>query len=432
MKKRIDCKNIKQFINMRDKLTYENAINEANRCLLCKDAPCSQGCPAGTDPAKFIRQLRFENLKGAARTIRNNNPLGSICALVCPTEKLCEQNCSTCAIEEPINISGLQHFATEYGINAKLEPLKPGKQATGKVAVIGAGPAGITCAIELAKIGYKVTIFEKNTQSGGIAHWGIPTYRLDAAMLINDLKNLADLQIDTKYNSLITTQEQLTSLLNKGYQAIFIGAGLSEPQTLPLLQNYANATDYAHFLSKVKSDPVSMKLANKNIAVIGGGSVAIDAACSAAALGANKVYIISLESLAELPANQEEIEIAHKLHIIFKPNTQITKIHSNNNKQITSLSGQEVTWIEPNNFNPNNAKLIDGTEFNLNIDYIIQAIGARSNKTLQQSIDVITANNSAIFTGGDIANGGNSIAQAVGDGKEAAKQIHTYLTKGEK
>ena len=163
---------------MREALNLQAAIKESNRCLLCHDAPCSKACPAGTDPAKFIRQLKFYNYKGAARTIRNNNVLGSVCAHICPVETLCEKECSICALEDPIDIGGLQQFASEYGKLHKLEPFAISQKSSGKIAVIGAGPAGLSCAATLANLDYDVTVFERNEHAGGVPRWNIPDYRL--------------------------------------------------------------------------------------------------------------------------------------------------------------------------------------------------------------------------------------------------------------
>ncbi|MGD9108317.1 MAG: FAD-dependent oxidoreductase [Gammaproteobacteria bacterium] len=441
MKKDIHKANIEKFAAMREPLNLQDAIKEAGRCLLCKDAPCSEACPAKTDPGKFIRQIRFENFKGAARTIRNNNPLGSICAEVCPHEKLCEQNCSVRALEDPINIGGLQRFAVEYGVNHHIEPLEQGAKNKGKVAVIGAGPAGIGCASKLAKLGYEVTIFEKSATVGGITTWGIPTYRLPNKLLEIDLKNLTDLGVQIKFNHEIKTKDEIETMLASEYKAVFIGIGFAEPYRLPFLQGLTNVLSFNKFLTAVKTNKNAVDLKNKIVAVIGGGSVALDVASSAAALGAKKVYVIFLESLAESPAGKEEIKIAHKMNVNLRPSSQVIDIIKSPTlpTQLVGLKGIEVEWLKPNNFSPQNARQIAGTEFNLNVDLVVEAVGAKpghlvnefatttEGKLLKIAADFST-NQPGVFAGGDVVvNGGDSVVQAVADGKKAATSIDQYI-----
>lgn len=435
MKKPLNRNNIDKFELMRETLNLEDAMKEADRCLLCEDAPCSQGCPAGTDPGKFIRQIKFQNFKGAARTIRNNNPLGAVCSFICPVDKLCEKKCSVKALEDPINISGLQRFACEYAAANQLETLEPSTKEQGKVAVIGAGPAGVGCAATLAKLNYDVTIFEKSSATGGVVKWNIPSYRVAEEAIQADLKNLTDLGVNVRYDEKIT---DVNALLAQGFQAVFIGGGLSEPIELPMYADYDNAMNFVEFLYGLKSKKGQLELQNKTIAVIGGGSVAMDVACSAAALGA-KVYAISLEPLANLPADEEEIHIAHTLHVNFKAGSQIIEVIADG-RHIVGLRGHEVTWKEPNNFIPSNATAIKGSEFNIPVDYVVQAIGSKADKmgeelkTAMKNVLVVkedySTNIPGVFAGGDIVNGGATVVKAVADGKEAANSMHNYIRGG--
>lgn len=441
MKKNINTKNVKNFAVMQDCLTLQDAIKESSRCLLCQDAPCSRGCPGGTDPGKFIRQIRFLNFKGAARTIRNNNILASVCSFICPTEKLCEEKCSACALEDPININGLQRFAWEYGKHNSLEPFERSSGELGKVAVIGAGPAGLSCAAELAKKGAEVTIFEKDSSAGGVAAWGIPSYRLAAEALDYDIRNLLDLGVEIKYNSKIVGKDACLDLLAKGYKAVFIGTGLSQPFELPNLTKYDNVTNAVDFLTKVKKDRNSFDFKGKNIVVIGGGSVAMDSAVSAASLNPKKVYAIALESLPELPADKEEIELAHLANVIFKAGCQVKDVISEDNKVIV-VKGIEIELPEKNNFSY--VIPLEGTEFNLRADFIIQAIGAKPGSEIAEFADglkyggkgIIKVNDDfstdvpGIFAAGDIVNGGATMIRAVGDGKTAALSIVEYIMGG--
>lgn len=443
MKKPIDPEKIGQFESMREPLSLQAAIKESNRCLHCFDAPCSAGCPAGTDPAKFIRQIKFYNYKGAARTIRNNNILGSVCSFVCPVEKLCEKECSVKALEDPINISGLQRFASEYGKQFAIGPLVKSKKTSGRIAIIGGGPAGMGCASALAKLDYDVTIFEKEDHAGGVPRWNIPEFRLPEAALAYDIENLLSQGVGISYKSAIDTSEAATNLLKFGYDAVFISSGLSVAFKLDKLNGFANAVDYISFLRKVKFDKPGIHLKNKNVAIIGGGSVAIDSAVSAKAAGASKVYLISLEHLNELPADKEEIQLARIMDIIFKAGSQITGIVAKDN-MLSGLNGIEIDWIVPGRFIPQNARQIKGTEFAINVDLVVQAIGtkpageltnlAKGLKTKGKGIVEVNEDFEigvpGVFAGGDVVNGGATVVQAVGEGKKTAQSIDNYLKFG--
>jgi len=445
MKKPIDPEKIRKFEIMCKALSIQDAIIEANRCLLCYDAPCNKGCPAGTDPARFIRQIKFYNYKGAARTIRNNNAMGSVCSFLCPVEKLCEKECSVLALEDPINVSGLQRFAWEYGKNNNLKKQLKGKQNLGNIAIIGAGPAGMSCAAELAKMDYKVTILEKEEDSGGVARWNIPDFRLAKEAVDYDISNLIDLGVDINYNKKIESDNEITEMLNGDFLAVFIASGISEAYELKLFEGYTNTSTYSAFLRDVKTKRNEIDLNGKNVAIIGGGSVAIDSATSAAALGADKVYLIALEHLNELPADNEEINIARLMNIIFKAGSQITEVIETDNK-VTGIKGKEIDWIEPGKITPENAKQIEGTEFSLNVDMVIQAIGTRSGRELEKTIPglntigpgIVVINNDmetnipGVFAGGDVISTGATVVQAIGDGKKAAHSIHNFIKKGGK
>jgi len=440
MKNTIELANIVQFKSMHKQVSLQDAIKESNRCLLCFDAPCSAGCPAGTNPAKFIRQIKFHNYKGAARTIRENNILGSVCAYVCPVENLCEKACSVKALDEPININGLQRFAIEYGEQNGIEAFDKSKNCNGKVAIIGCGPSGMGCASVLAKMDCDVTIFEKEAVAGGVPQWNIPEFRLPKEAIEHDVNNLLSQGVKINFNAAIEGNETVINLLKNGFDAVFVSTGLSKAFILDLFKDYPNALDYISFLRKIKINKGNIDLENKTVAVIGGGSVAVDSAVSAKACGAKKVYLISLEHLSELPADKEEINLAHSMNIIFKPGCQIKNVLVKEGK-IYGLQGIEIEWKELNKFTPDNVCPIEGTDFSINTDLVVLAIGTKPGEevanfangihTKGKGVLVVNenfeTNISGIFAGGDVVNGGATVVQAVGEGKKAAEGIINYL-----
>jgi len=298
----------------------------------------------------------------------------------------------------------------------------------------------MSCASALAKLDYEVVIFEKEDHAGGVPKWNIPEFRLPEDALAYNLKNLLDQGVEIRFKSTIETNDAVTNLLKDGYDAVFISSGLNVAFKLDILDGFTNAVDYISFLRKIKFDKASINLKDKNVAIVGGGSVAIDSALSAKASGAKKVYLISLEHLDELPADHEEIKLARLMNIIFKAGSQITGVNAHE-KIISGLTGIETDWIEPGKFTPQNARQISGTEFSINIDLVVQAIGtkpgievmnfAKGLKTKGKGIVDVNDNFETgipgVFAGGDVVNGGATVVQAVGEGKKAAKNIDEYL-----
>ncbi|MBN2725279.1 MAG: FAD-dependent oxidoreductase [Deltaproteobacteria bacterium] len=441
----IDKESICDFKSMHPSMSLRDAVCEAERCLLCEDAPCSKGCPAGTDPGKFIRQIKFKNIKGAARTIRNNNILGSTCAHICPTDKLCEMNCSAMKLEAPINISALQKFAIEYGRQNNLEKLESSSGSGKKVAVIGAGPAGLSTAYELAKKGHSIEIFEKEKMAGGVPAWNIPEFRLPADEIAQDIGKLRDLGVIIHTNQHINTLEEVDKLKSE-FDALVVATGLNKAFGLNVFQDAENVTDYMTWLKKIKFSNSEMKtsVANKRIAVVGGGSVAVDCCVSAKALGAAKVYMISLEEGDDLPADKEEIRLAQRMNVIFKSSSMIKSIDMKDGK-VSLLRGMEIAWKEPENFNPSNATEVEGTDFSIPVDYVVQAIGTKPDYYnlfselklgpkscfVAEGDEKMWASSGCTFAVGDVVNGGATVVRAVGEGKKLAEHIDKFLARGE-
>ncbi|MBR0597148.1 FAD-dependent oxidoreductase [Sinanaerobacter chloroacetimidivorans] len=410
-----------------DGFTPRTAMEEAARCLLCIDAPCSKGCPAGTDPGKFIRSIRFRNIKGAAETIRENNILGGSCARVCPYDRLCEEACSRCGIDRPIEIGKLQRFAVEQEKAHKMKILAaPSKKKADKVACIGSGPASLACAAKLAQAGYQVTIFEAAEKAGGVLTYGITPARLPQHVVDFDIKAVKDLGVkfvfDTKVGEDITVEE----LKKADFKAIFVGAGLWEAKVPEIpgkdLKGVTNAIDFLKAARDSKGDFNP----GKNVVVIGGGDVAMDCATTAKLLGAENVAIYYRRTLEEAPANMAEIQYATSLGVTITTNFAPAELVGDKNVEFAVFKGRDGA---------SSAKVA--------ADTVVFAIGqAPEDMTKIAPVKVadkgtIAANAkgktnvAGIFAAGDIVNGGKTVVEAVAAGKEAAAEIIEYLEKKE-
>ena len=284
------------------------AMEEASRCLLCLDAPCSKMCPAGTDPAKFIRSLRFKNVKGAAKTIRENNPLGAVCARVCPTEHYCQKGCSRSGIDRPIDIARLQRYTTDFEAAVKMRVYEK-KKATGKrIAIVGSGPAGLSAATLLAREGHEVVVYEKEAKAGGYLRYGIPSYRLPEEVLDKEIARIAELGVAFRFHEEVKD----LSVLEKEYDAVIVGDGYGLGKTLPLFEGNRRAITAVEFLKKVKTRPVRIP---EHVLIIGGGDVAMDVASTCKKLGASQVSDVVYETFPEFKASKAELELARKENV---------------------------------------------------------------------------------------------------------------------
>ena len=410
--------------------TIATAMEEASRCLLCHDAPCSRDCPAGTDPGSFIRSIRFRNFKGAAETIRKNNILGGICARVCPYEKLCEEACSRTGIDKPIEIGRLQRFATDYEKATNFRVLDPPKQDKGKVAVVGSGPAGLSCAAGLAMSGYTVTIFEEKSLAGGVLMYGIVPSRLPKYVVEEEIKYVTDLGVEIKLNTKIGKDVTLDALRKDGYRAFFFAPGNQAPLKLKVpgtdLDGVTTAVD---FLANGKPTGGTMKV-GKSVVVIGGGDVAMDCATTAKLLGADKVSVLYRRTRAEMPAYGEEIDYVETLNILF--------YYGFAPEEFIGSKGH-VTAVKGKGF-------YDDSSIQLPADQVIIAVGQKPAPDIKDSAPGVAltdknfviadetkdckTNVPDIFSGGDIVNEGKTVVEAVQAGKIAAEQIDAYIRQG--
>lgn len=400
--------------------THRTALEEAARCLLCHDAPCSKGCPAGTDPGKFIRSIRFRNVKGAAETIRENNVLGGSCARICPYDNLCEEACSRCGIDKPIQIGKLQRYAIEQEKLFGMKTLeKPAEKKAGKIACVGAGPASLACAAELAKAGYSVTVFEREAKAGGVLTYGIVPSRLPQSVVDWDIAQVKGLGVKFKFN----TEAKAEDL--EEFDAVFVGTGLWNAKLPKLegaeLKGVYSAVDYLKQARTKKKDFDP----GKRVIVVGGGDVAIDCAVTAKLLGAEDVRILYRRTIEEAPANINEFHYALSLGI--GVTTGLYPVAAKGTKT-------KMNTVEAVGFYDKKAKA------SFSADSLVFATG-QSPEDQSELGPLELTDKGAIkvrkggkaggkyFSAGDIVNGGKTAVEAVAGGKEAAASIIAYLEK---
>ena len=423
------------FPQLKPLMDANMAYYESSRCLFCYDAPCITACPTSIDIPLFIKQIHTKNLTGAAKTIYSSNFFGHTCGKVCPTEVLCE---GACVYNEqdvkPIEIGRLQSHATTNAILEKKKIFKKKKPNGRKVAVIGAGPAGISCASELCTLGYEVDIFEAKPQPSGLAIHGTAPYKIPNEEVLDEVAYLQDqLGFKITYNKNIDTKRELNTLENK-YDAIFLGIGLGDTRSTGTpgeqLENCIGATE---FIEHLKTDPLSVEI-GKKVVVIGGGNTAMDAASESARLGAD-VTLLYRRSKEEMGAYLFEYELATSAGVKSIFNTSVIEINGDN-------SVEAVTCIKTENVE-GKLENIAGSEFTINCDFIIRATGQVKQKGLldmadlsydkrgKVTIDPISGqcSNPQYFAGGDASNGGAEVVNACAEGKKAAQGIHAYLSK---
>lgn len=388
-------------------------IEEAARCLLCLDAPCSASCPASTDPAKFIRSVRFRNFKGAAETIRINNALGAICARVCPTEKYCQLACSRTQIDRPIDIGRIQRYVTDFEDRTQMK-IYHKEEATGKkVAIIGAGPAGLQAAASLALKGHDVTLYESRPQAGGWLRYGIPEYRLPNEIVDKEIRRIEELGVKILTNRKID-DDQLLKLL-KEYDAVLLSTGSPVGRILPMFEKAKHIETAVDFLARVKEAKGKIDLP-KSVLIIGGGDVAMDAATTLKALGVQDVIAVARETMQKFPASKEEYQTSHMANVsIIDGFTPIEVKDNTVTFERVSMKGKlEIT-----------------------ADLILMACGQVSSleqlKNLPQERGIVMQDKERVqgfknlFAAGDIVQGDKSVVYAVKTGKKAAIAIDNFL-----
>lgn len=400
----------KDYLEEEPGLTPRLVMEEAARCLLCLDAPCSANCPAGTDPAKFIRSVRFKNVEGAASTVRENNILAGICARVCPVEKYCEKACSRTGIDRPIQISKIQRYLTDYEACTHMNVLEKKPLNGKKVAVVGSGPAGLTAAGNLALQGYSVTVFEKYPHAGGYLRYGIPSYRLPNEVVDREVKIIEDLGVEFKYNTNVGI-DVLLGNLKKEYDAVILAVGFSKGKMLDMFKETKHVELAVDFLKKVKEAKGKIRLP-KNAVVIGGGDVAMDAATTLKKLGCENVTDVAYEQFSEFRASEKELALTRDMGVTIldgyiptaaSKSGTLTFKHRVINSQLKIKSGLTILAI-------GQASDLEGLEL--------------TNDDLKKNYQVSGSN---LFFAGDIAQGDKTVVYAVKTGKEVCKEVMKYL-----
>ena len=423
-------------------MNLKEALDEASRCLLCEETECIKGCPAGVDVPGFVRRMRAGNMYGAIKQIRWNNPLPDICALVCPTEELCQKNCKL--IEEsaqPLKIGELQHFVADYERQLRTPVTFVKNPKTEKVAVLGAGASGLACAGRLAIMGYRAVIFEKREQPGGTMYYFIPPYRLKRDVVLREIEAIKNYGVEIKTGANV---RDLDELFAQGYDAVFAGVGAWESARIGLSGEEAPgfylALDFLRTANEAWESQEKIEYLGDRVLVIGGGNVAIDCAMSSLHLGAKEVEMLCLEGPNEMPAWSRERNEAWEKGVIIH-NRYMPKQIIVENGRVAGLKAVQIRWKEPGKFIPSNAEEIPGTQITLIADTIIEAVGQRvldnlrtvlpgvefDGRLIKVDPESLATSREGVYAGGDAVSGGGTVVEAVADGVKAALSIHNYL-----
>ena len=434
--------------------TEEQALDEAKRCLNCKNKPCVGGCPVQIDIPSFISETANGNFEEAYKIISESSSLPAVCGRVCPQETQCEGRCVRGIKGEPVGIGRLERFVADYHMKHSSEKPEKPKSNGHKVAVIGSGPSGLTCAGDLAKKGYDVTVFEALHVAGGVLVYGIPEFRLPKLIVRNEIENLKALGVKIETNMVIGKVLSIDELMSEyGFEYIYIGSGAGLPRFMKIPgENLKGVYSANEFLTRVnlmkayKEDSSTPVQHAKRVAVVGGGNVAMDAARSAKRLGADEVYIVYRRGEEELPARNEEIEHAKEEGIIFRLLNNPVEILGNDDGFVTGIKCVEMELGEPDESGRRRPVEKKGSEFTIEVDSVIMSIGTSPNpliKSTTMGLDTqrwggIIADEKTgltsrknVYAGGDAVTGAATVILAMGAGKAAAKAIDDNVRSAE-
>jgi len=429
--------------------TAEMAIDEAQRCLNCKHKPCIGGCPVKVHIPEFIKEVAAGNFEAAYQIIAQSSSLPAVCGRVCPQESQCEGKCVRGIKGEPVAIGRLERFVADWHREHSDE--KPAVPAPNghKVAVIGAGPSGLTAAGDLAKLGYSVTVYEALHMAGGVLVYGIPEFRLPKAIVRKEIDGLKAMGVEILTNMVIGKVLTIDELFEMGFEAVYIASGAGLPRFMNIpgesLKGVYSANEYLTRINLMKAYLPGSKtpiMKSRRVAVVGGGNVAMDAARSAKRLGAQEVYIVYRRGMAELPARREEVEHAEEEGIIFKTLTNPVEVLGDENGFVRGMKCVEMELGEPDASGRRRPVVKEGSEFTLDVDTMIMSIGTSPNPLIRSTTPGLEVNRhgcivtngddgltsrEGVYAGGDAVTGAATVILAMGAGKSAAKAIDAYI-----
>lgn len=436
----------------------EDAISEALRCLNCKNMPCVAGCPVKIRIPEFIAKVREGDFEGAYQIISTSSSLPAVCGRVCPQETQCESKCVRGIKGEPVGIGYLERFVADWhNAHATAAVAAPAKNGH-KVAVIGSGPSGLTCAGDLAKMGYEVTVFEALHVAGGVLVYGIPEFRLPKAIVQKEVDTLKALGVTVETNMVIGKTFTIEEIFEMGYEAVFVGSGAGLPRFMGIpgesLKGVYSANEFltrSNLMKAYRTDSTTPILRAKRVTVVGGGNVAMDAARTALRLGAEEVHIVYRRSMDELPARREEVEHAEEEGIIFDLLCNPTEILGHRNEEdkrdpkngfVTGIRCIRMELGEPDASGRRRPVEVPGSEFVIDVDCVIMSIGTSPNPLIKSTTEGLAVNRHGgiiveeatgatnlpgVYAGGDAVTGAATVILAMGAGKTAAEAIRNYI-----
>jgi glutamate synthase (NADPH/NADH) small chain len=450
---------IKNFNEVPFGYNETEAVEEAERCLQCKDPKCIEGCPVNINIKEFIRLIAVKDFKGAIACIKNDNSLPAVCGRVCPQEEQCESKCIMLKTKNPINIGALERFAADWeaqNIKTQAVPVEKKKDSKGnpiKIAIAGAGPAGLTVAGDLVKLGYSPVVFEAMHLSGGVLVYGIPEFRLPKAIVQREVEYLKAIGVEFNLNTVIGKSYTLDDLKKMGFKAMFIGVGAGTPMFLGIPgENFKGVYSSNEFLTRINAmkgylfpeydTPVKI---GKKVAVVGAGNVAMDSARWSKRLpGVEAVYIIYRRSEAEMPARIEELHRAKEEGVIFKLLTNPIEVIADEKGWVKAIKCIQMELGEPDASGRRKPVPVPNSDFIIDVDTVIPALGTKANKLLTSDVSGLTLTKwgniaaddatgatsiPGVYAGGDITTGSSTVIAAMGAGRKAAKAIDEYIKK---
>ncbi|MCF8011154.1 MAG: NADPH-dependent glutamate synthase [Clostridiales bacterium] len=443
---------VKEFGEVALGYDEKKALTEAERCLNCKDPLCMQGCPVDVDIPEFIAKITEGDYDQAAQILKQKNNLPAICGRVCPQEGQCEKHCVLAKKGEPVAIGSLERFVGDYRLEHGKEPERTRELKGQQVAIVGSGPAGLTCAADLARMGYRVTIFEAFHKPGGVLMYGIPEFRLPKKIVQDEIEYVKSLGVEIRLNTVVGKTVTVDELLDEhGHGAVFISTGAGLPYFLDIpgenLKGVYSANEFLTRVNLMKAykfpEHATPLFVGNTVAVVGGGNVAMDSARTARRMGAQKVYLVYRRSKEEMPARKEEIERAEEEGVDFRLLTNPVAIHGTDEDWVKGVELVQMELGAPDESGRSRPQPVEGSNFTLDIDTMVIAIGQGPNPLIPRSTEdlkvtkrgnIVVENDKgetdkeAVFAGGDVVTGAATVIEAMGAGKQAAQSIDEFLT----